>query len=233
MINFSKRIEEQQNGKPTKPAEIYETLDRASDKGPLRPAQFAILEEWFENRRDEKDIIIKLHTGQGKTLIGLLILKSRLNEELGPVLYICPNKYLADQTRDQAKQFGIKTCDFDSSNNFPSEFWDNSSILITHVQKLFNGLSKFGLGNTSVHVNTMVLDDSHACIDSIEAATTLQIPKTSELYDQVVIVFKDVMEEQGFAKFHEILTANSSEVMVVPYWAWYDLHRQVVEKIIE
>jgi replicative superfamily II helicase len=233
MIDFSKRIEQQQNGKPTNPSEIYETLDRASDKGPLRPAQFAILEEWFKSRRDEKDIIIKLHTGQGKTLIGLLVLKSRLNEGLGPVLYVCPNKYLADQTREQARQFGIKTCDFDSSNNFPAEFWDNSSVLITYVQKIFNGLSKFGLRNSSINVNTVVLDDSHACIDSIEAATTLQIPRSSELYDEIIAIFKEVMEEQGFAKFHEILVADSNEVMIVPYWAWYDLHRQVAEKVIE
>ena len=62
---------------------IYDGLDRASDKGPLRPAQKAILAEWHEHRRDSKDVIVKMHTGQGKTLIGLLILQAKLNEDLG------------------------------------------------------------------------------------------------------------------------------------------------------
>ncbi|MBK9742739.1 MAG: hypothetical protein IPO94_07110 [Saprospiraceae bacterium] len=101
-------------------------------------------------------------------------------------------------------------------NNFPDEFWDNSAIQITHVQKLFNGLTKFGLGNQSIELNTIVLDDSHACIDSIEASTTLSIPKGSELYSNIVHVFRDALETQGYAKFQEILSGESNEVMLIP-----------------
>lgn len=233
MIDFSKRLQQQQGGKPTEPLKLYETLDRTHDKGPLRPAQAVILEEWYANRKDDKDLIIKLHTGQGKTLIGLLMLKSRLNGKEGPVVYVCPNIYLANQTRDQAKQFGIKTCDFDSLNNLPDEFWDNSSVLVTYVQKMFNGLSKFGIGSQSVEINSIVLDDSHACIDSIEAATSLKIPSQSQLYTDILMIFKDSLEEQGYAKLHEILTTESNDVMSVPYWAWIDLHKAVVEHIVK
>ena len=233
MIDFNKRLLQEQSGKPTNPIEIYETLDRLVDKRPLRPAQESILNEWYKSRKDERDLIIKLHTGQGKTLIGLLMLMSRLNTKDGPVLYVCPNIYLADQTRQQAKQFGIKTCDFDLGNNFPDEFWDNSAIQITHVQKLFNGLTKFGLGNQSIELNTIVLDDSHACIDSIEASTTLSIPKGSELYSNIVHVFRDALETQGYAKFQEILSGESNEVMLIPYWSWFDHYKEVVQKIIE
>ena len=233
MIDFNKRIQEQQKGKPTNPIDIYDTLDRVVEKGPLRPAQEAILQEWYEVRKDERDLIIKLHTGQGKTLIGLLMLMSRLNSKDGPVVYVCPNKYLANQTREQAKQFGIKTCDFDSANNFPDAFWDNSSILVTYVHKLFNGLTKFGLGNQSVQVDSIVLDDSHACIDSIEASATLIIPKESDLYNDILEIFKDSLEVQGYAKFQEIKSGESNDVMLVPYWSWFDLHREVVQKILE
>lgn len=233
MIDFNKRLQQQQSGKPTNPIELYETLDRLVDKGPLRPAQESTLNEWYNNRKDERDLIIKLHTGQGKTLIGLLMLMSRLNAKEGPVLYVCPNIYLADQTRQQAKQFGIKTCDFDNANNFPDEFWDNTAILVTHVQKLFNGLTKFGLANQSIQINTIILDDSHACIDSIESSTTLKIPNDSGLYSEILEIFKDALEIQGYAKFQEILSGDSSEVMLIPYWSWFDHHTQVVQKIIE
>ena len=54
------------------PIKLYDTLDREVDKGPLRPAQAVVLGEWHETHRKQRDVIVKLHTGQGKTLVGLL-----------------------------------------------------------------------------------------------------------------------------------------------------------------
>src|SRR5580698_8823002 len=80
MVDFSKKLGKGKTKKPLDPIEIYDTLDRASDKGPLRPAQESILHDWHKHRREERDLLVKLQTGQGKTLIGLLMLQSRLNE---------------------------------------------------------------------------------------------------------------------------------------------------------
>lgn len=110
MVNFKNRLAGKKAEKPTDPVELYETLDRASDKGPLRPAQLAVLNEWFSSYKNSKDTIVKLHTGQGKTLIGLLMLQAQLNAGKGPALYLCPDNFLIAQTCEQAKQFGIATC---------------------------------------------------------------------------------------------------------------------------
>ncbi|HIH36529.1 MAG TPA: DEAD/DEAH box helicase family protein [Methanocellales archaeon] len=75
-------------------------------KNILDPPQESILKEWYKNLREQKDIIVKLHTGQGKTLIGLLMLQSSINEGKGPAVYLCPNNYLVTQTTDQAHSFG-------------------------------------------------------------------------------------------------------------------------------
>ena len=54
MVDFKKQLGRNKSfAKLTHPIEIYETLDRASDKGPLRPAQKAILEEWHQQRRTQ------------------------------------------------------------------------------------------------------------------------------------------------------------------------------------
>lgn len=107
MVDFTKQLNSTEIKTLTTPEEIYEQLDRASDKGPLRPAQKSILNKWYSNYYDQKDTIVKLHTGQGKTLIGLLMLQSHLNRTNESSLYLCPNKYLVDQTVQQAKEFGI------------------------------------------------------------------------------------------------------------------------------
>jgi len=157
MVDFKKRLAKKSIPKKVDPLEIYDSLDRRSETGPLRPSQEKILSEWYSSRKDEKNNIIKLHTGEGKTLIGLLLLHSKINSGEEPCLYVCPNKYLAKQVRQEAEKFGIPTCEIDSQNDLPSEFTLGKKILITHVQKVFNGLTIFGLDNQSVSVGTIIL----------------------------------------------------------------------------
>ena len=95
MVDFTKMLKEKKEENKIDPVDIYDTLDRKSITGPLRSSQRFILKKWFEESRDSKDSIIKLDTGQGKTLIGLLILQSLLNSNEGPCLYVAPNKYLS------------------------------------------------------------------------------------------------------------------------------------------
>jgi len=83
MVDFRKRLAGKVDIKRVDPIEIYDTLDRAHDKGPLRPSQFAVLREWNARQANTRDVIVKLHTGQGKTLVGLLMLQSRLNAGKG------------------------------------------------------------------------------------------------------------------------------------------------------
>ena len=155
MVDFKKRLAGKKAPKPTNPIELYDTLDRAHDKGPLRPAQIAVLNQWHQRDQSDRDAVVKLHTGQGKTLIGLLILQSRLNANQSPVVYLCPNNFLISQACEQARQFGISTCETDS--DLPDEFLNGQRILVTSVQKLFNGLTKFGLGAQSVSVDTILI----------------------------------------------------------------------------
>ena len=48
-IDFSKRSRNKSVEKKTHPCEIYDTLDRHANKGPLRvPVQNTILSKWFD-----------------------------------------------------------------------------------------------------------------------------------------------------------------------------------------
>jgi hypothetical protein len=127
----------------------------AHDKGPLRPAQLAVLKEWFAKHQETRDIIVKLHTGQGKTLIGLLMLQARLNAGHGPALYLCPDNFLIAQTCEQARQFGIFTCT--AEPDLPDEFLNGDKILVASVQKLFNGLTRFSLNKSSIAIETLLM----------------------------------------------------------------------------
>ncbi|MET0463054.1 MAG: DEAD/DEAH box helicase, partial [Chitinophagaceae bacterium] len=227
MVDFNKRRAGKGSEKKTDPLEIYDSLDRKSETGPLRPAQAQILSDWYSQRRDDKDLIIKLHTGQGKTLIGLLILQSRLNEGRGPALYLCPNIYLVHQTFEQANKFGIRCCLVESDGQIPYDFLNGNKILITHIQKVFNGLTKFKLGSQSIQVDTVILDDSHACIDSIKDALSLKIPNASPVYNQFLALFESDLKNQGEGSFLEILNGERT-TLPVPYWSWNEKQSDVL-----
>lgn len=225
MVDFKKRLSGKKVLAVADPVALYDTLDRAHDKGPLRPAQEAVLNEWYTSRRGQRDVIVKLHTGQGKTLIGLLMLQSRINDGHGPVVYLCPDNFLINQTCDQAKQFGIKTCTADPE--LPEEFHNGKAILVTSVQKLFNGLTKFGLNRDSIDVGTLLMDDAHACSDSIREQCRIRIPKEDPAYQAIRTLFESDLEHQGVGTFADIKNDKRDAFLPVPYWAWLDRESEI------
>lgn len=232
MVDFKKRLKNKNIERKIHPVEIYESLDRRSEAGPLRGTQKEILEEWNDKRRNERDVVVKLHTGEGKTLIGLLLLQSKLNETGEPALYLCPNIYLANQVRLEARKFGIPFCEIGSDGEIPEEFQTGKSILICHVQKLFNGKTKFGLNNKSIPAGAVVLDDSHACIDAIRNSLTIRIKRDHELYASFIRLFGDDLREQGEGTFLEIEQGSYNSMLPVPYWSWVDRRDEVLGILI-
>lgn len=222
MVDFKKKIALKSKSKITNPIDLYNTLDRKSIACPLRPVQNYVLKEWYNNRKDERDLIVKLHTGEGKTLIGLLMLQSALNLGECPCIYVCPNIYLVKQVCWEAEKFGIPFCAIDNNNEIPNEFLSGEKILITHAHKIFNGKSIFGIGNNCIKAGTIVLDDSHACIDVLKDAFTITIGKKEKenVYNKILTLFSEDLTEQGEGSFLDIKSGEYETFMTVPYWAW-------------
>lgn len=221
MIDFTKKFPSLNRSKQTNPVLLYEDLDRKATAGPLRPVQNGVLTDWYKRCFENKDVIVKLHTGEGKTLIGLLILQSRLNAGKGPALYVCPTKQLAAQTANDAIKFGVPYILDQGGTDIPEDVLESKRIWITYVQRVFNGRTKLGLDNAGQTIGTMVIDDSHACIESIRSATSIRIPRSRELFRQLLAMFESSLRQQGEGTFLNIKNDDySSEVMSIPYWDW-------------
>lgn len=232
MIDFSKKIRKAVVEKSDNPVDIYNGLDRTSVAGPLRASQEKVLSKWYSEKIDDQDVIIKLHTGEGKTLIGLLILMTNLNRGGGPCVYVCPNKYLVDQVCKEASKFGIPICTIGESNQLPNDFLSGNRILVTHVQKMFNGRTIFGIGNISEKVGAIVLDDAHACLDAIRESFVISIKRNanSDIYERLLTLFENDLIEQGEGTFWDVQNNEDYEsLMMIPYWAWIDKKSQVLQ----
>ncbi|MGO2242255.1 MAG: DEAD/DEAH box helicase family protein [Halomonas sp.] len=227
MVNFrSKIVASNESDKSFHPHDIYEDLDRATDKGPLRPAQHYVLNDWYLNRRDDKDVVLKLHTGQGKTLVGLLMLQSIMNAKSTPALYVCPNNYLVEQVIKQAKSFGVKCLPFE--DDAPVEFENGEAILVCNAHKAFNGKTKLGK-DVSLYPNvSIVLDDAHACAETIKESCIITLDSDKVAYKGLVSLFEDDLVGQGAGTFEELKNGAYEAFLPVPYWAWYEKEAEVL-----
>lgn len=223
MIDFKKLLNTPHTQPTENPIEIYNKLDRQTSTGPLRPSQTHILTKWYQEKKEDLNTIIKLHTGEGKTLIGLLILTSKLSKKEGPCLYLCPNKQLVEQVCSEAVKFGIPYTSLQGdSPGLPSDFLDGTKILITHIQKLFNGKTIFGLNYNSTPVNSIVIDDSHACIDSIKNALKITIKRKESGYIEILNFFEEDLKKQGEGSYLEIKQGEYETLLPIPYWSWFE-----------
>lgn len=233
MVDFSKRLGNNREDKKTDPFQIYDSLDRKSATGPLRPVQQTVLSEWHNMRSADKDLVIKLHTGSGKTLIGLLILQARLNRNSKPCIYVCPNIYLANQVCQDAKKFGIPFCTISESNEIPNQFFNGEKILITYSKKVFNGKTIFGLDNNYIECDGIILDDSHACIDSIRDAYTIKVKSNHPIFSKVLKLFEDDLIKQGHGTFLEINDREYNSLLQVPFWSFIDKKDELLNLLSE
>lgn len=110
LIDLNKLIMSSKNV-PIEPRDIFMSLpSRAKHYEYPRDVQSEVWKQWFDIR-NQKNCIIKMNTGSGKTVVGLMILQSCLNEKVGPAVFVVPDNYLVQQVMTEAKNLGIKATD--------------------------------------------------------------------------------------------------------------------------
>lgn len=225
MVDFKKLRNQSDKKVPIDPLEIFRRLPKVnSDINDLWNGQAEALKEWT-TRRNEKDIVIKLNTGGGKTLVGLLILQSIMNETKGRTIFMCPDNQLVDQTYEKAIEYGIEVTKYVSGKGVPDDFKNGEKILIANYNSLFNGQSKFGIrGDIDiVHVEGILIDDAHSAFSEVRDTFTLSIDskKHEVLYSEIVSLFRRDFERIGKqGTFDDIVEGRDYSVLEVPYWSW-------------
>jgi hypothetical protein len=228
-LNFGKLSEESLVDKEVNPREIFSLLPEKHPKYKYpRDVQSEVWSRWFE-RRNQRDIVVKMNTGGGKTVVGLIILKSCLNDGTGPAVYLAPDKYLAQQVENEAKDLGLAV----ATDPNASEFLEGRAILITNIYTLINGKSKFGTSETGlkIPIGAVVVDDAHACLATTESQFTLTIDSSEELYEELFTLFRDDLLLQNESAVFEIEASSPDQLALVPFWAW-DAKQDRVAKLL-
>jgi hypothetical protein len=212
------------------PRDIFTALpSRAPGFGYLRDVQGQVLDAW-EKRRGERDLALKMNTGAGKTIVGLLILQSCLNEGFGPALYVAPTPYLALQVMLQAQNLGIPTVDDPEAVRYHA----GRAVCVVNIHKLVNGRSVFGGPGGRARplpIGSVVIDDVHAAIAITEAQSTVVLPSSHVAYDRIRAKFADDLRRQSGPTYLDIEAGDPTAVLRVPFWAWAD-HSSDVARVL-
>lgn len=210
---------------PIEPREIFMALPQKDKRYEYpRDVQSEVWKKWFDVR-NEKNCIIKMNTGSGKTVVGLMILQSCLNEGKGPAVYVVPDNYLVSQVCEEAKKLGILT----AADRDDYSYTENKAILVTTIFSLVNGHSVFGMRQTNNYpIGSILMDDVHACLDTITTQYSIRIPSTHELYKEIIDLFAEQWKGYNSSSYINIVeNSDPAKNTVIPFWMWQEKQTEV------
>ncbi len=226
-LDFSRITTSSTSDSATEPRRIFSALpSKVSKYSYPRDVQSEVWESWHL-RREERDLVIKMNTGSGKTVVGLVALKSCLNEGVGPATYIAPDIPLSNQVAEEAQRLGLEVTDDPRS----PRFLQGHAILVANVYKLFNGLSVFGVKGGSrqpIELGAVLIDDAHACLATIDEQYTLTIPREHPGYEELFALFSEDLQAQSQPGYLDLEAGGPGVVLPIPFWSWSDKQKQVV-----
>ncbi len=236
MVDFNKMRQRLSQPKPVNPRDIFLRLPKPPGIDDLWSSQADTLKDWFE-LHNQRDIVIKLNTGGGKTLVGLLMAQSVMNEYEGPVLYLCPNTQLQEQTLAKAREYGIQAVPYTRGADLDEAFLGGRSVMVATYAALFNGHTRFGLaGGTRdiVKLEALILDDAHTAFSDLREAFTISVEagKQPDLYRELTQLFRPDFGKLGRqGTFDDVVGARDQSVLEVPYWSWKNRVDEIREKL--
>lgn len=235
MVDFNKLRTQAQRPAPADPLEIFRRLPKPPGINDLYTSQAEILETWFKNRQ-RRDTVLKLHTGGGKTLVGLLMAQSTLNELKEPVLYLAPTVQLVNQTLEKARLHGIPAVPYVRKQPLNEDFVNCKAIMVATYKALFNGHSKFGLRGSGMptRAGAVILDDAHVAFSEVRESFTLTVKskEDKERYEALCALFRASFSRMDrVGTFDDTVSGFSNSIIEVPYWTWHEQIDTVREQL--
>lgn len=231
-FDFSKLKPQPREQRVTDPISLFQRL-RVTDTSinDLWLAQGDALRGW-NDKRTETDVSISLNTGAGKTLVGLLIGQSLVNELRSLVVYACSSIQLVEQTAKKAEGYGLPITTYvrgSFSNDLATK---GDAVCLTTYQALFNGKSIFARRE----VAGIVFDDAHAAEHLLRDHFSLKLPKETygHVFAQIASEFTAYFHSVGLASsYDEVVEGTGSRLFLIPPFEVWKTHAAVLKCLKE
>lgn len=173
-------------------------------EGPLA-RQADIWREYTDKAESLSDIAIRLPTGSGKTLVGIVLGEWRRRKNNERVLYLCPTKQLVKQVAAQAREvYGIDVAEFTGSKHdydieSKNSYRRNEKIAIAPYSSLFNTNPFFE------NPDIIILDDAHACENYISTMYSFEVDRLNneKLFSALIDIIAESYDKLDLSKFNK------------------------------
>lgn len=231
-MDFSKLGSTKKTPAPTDPIKIFETLPSLPGTfNDLWRGQDKALTDW-NAARTKHDVLVSLNTGAGKTIVGLLIAQSLVNEGLDNVLYVCSTIDLVRQTSEEANRIGIDHTTRVRRAFSNDLFETGKAFCITTYAALFNGHSAL---RNKFFPRAIVFDDAHVAEGLLRDAFTLRIDirDNAELFGEIADLFKPHFRELGISgRFRDSLDLSRHSTSFVAPAGLYERSERLLEILL-
>ena len=233
MVDFKKLVKTKTKVDVKNYIDLFNTLDRQTSHIELRTIQQEVLKIISESRQ-ERDLILKLSTGTGKTTIALLYLLSFMEESKEPVVYLCPTRQLTKQVQSECEKLGIKSVNYQQGESHPGiDGISAKAIIICTYKKLFNAKTTFDRPDVLLRPYAFVLDDAHAGIEEIRDSFTLNISGDS-LHEELLKILNNSCRLYNHGLWYDIFERHErTQLMEIPYWVWKPLLPEIEKKLYD
>ena len=231
-MDFSKLGSVNKPRVPTDPIKIFESLPSLmGTPNDLWRGQYKALSDW-DNVRTKRDVLISLNTGAGKTIVGLLIAQSLVNEGLENVVYVCSTIDLVEQTSTEATTIGIEHTTRVRRGYSNDLFETGMAFCITTYAALFNGLSSI---RRNYFPTAIIFDDAHVAESLLRDAFTLRIDvrENVTLFDEIAKLFRPHFKKLGIrGRFTDSLDVSKQNTAFVAPGGLYERSEQLLDILL-
>ena len=172
-----------------------------------------------------------MNTGAGKTLVGLLIAQSLVNETQRQVVYSCSSIQLVEQTAEKARGYGIDVATYHGGEYTNEDaYYRAISPCVTTYQALFNGKTRFRRDDLSA----VIFDDAHTAENTLRDQFSLRIRRSifPDTYNELAALFSEYHRSVGRASsYGEVDNGTSSRLFFIPPFE-VRRHAQEVRRIL-
>ena len=205
------------DAKPTNPIEVFQSVP-SLDGTPndLWSGQSSALEQWHDDR-DKKDVLVSLHTGAGKSLVGLIIAQSLVNEGVPNVIYACATNDLVLQTEKEVSSRLSFLCSTRAGGRFSNDNFENGTgFCITNYQALFNSRTKF---RGDMRPGAIIFDDAHVADKIIRDCYTISISRRdlAAAFDEFIALITPYFQTMLRGEFLNAIVQGVAERLLRVY----------------
>ena len=203
---------------------------KSDDFQSLRTSQQRVLKEYTKNHLDTSDLAIEMPTGEGKTLVALLIADYALDQGQA-VAYLTGTRQLADHAAREAKRLRLDAVQFAGGQ------YGNEALLKYHEAEsvgIMNYWVYFNADPTPQPADLIIFDDAHLAEQPLADMDTLRVSSilidTAGLYKEICdIILTHTKAYEGLRSMRDGNADPATPPELISFQHWIDANQSVYD----